>query len=93
MDWATHDHRTSRPESGALVIVTRHWRLIGPSNRPLSCVTVRDVVGLEVRVGYSDLDLIRSERVASKEVGAVRAGEWKAAAIGLGSFTDLDAPN
>ena len=54
-------------------------------------MTVRDAIGLEVRAGYSDLALLRSERVASPETAAMLAAEWKAEALRFGTFTDLGA--
>ena len=56
-------------------------------------MTVRDPFGLELRAGYSDLDLLRSERVSSPEMAAMLADEWKAAVMAKGSFTDLGVTN
>jgi hypothetical protein len=89
VNWATHDHRARRHETPALVVIAAHWRLVRSGGRPLTCVTVRDAIGLEVRAGYSDLDLLRSERVASLEMAAMLAGEWKATVMAKGSFTDF----
>ena len=94
MDWATHDHtRRRRAATAAPVVDCTHWRLVGPSGKVVTCATVRDTFGLEVRAGYSDLDLLRSERVQSPEMAAMLAADWKAAVLARGSFTDLETPN
>jgi len=93
MDWALHDHRAQRRATSAPVVATTHWRLVGPSVKVVTCVTVRDPLGLELRAGYSDLDLLRSERVSSPTMAAMLAGECKAVVMAKGSFTDLDAAN
>jgi hypothetical protein len=72
-------------------MVETHWRLMGPSGKVVTCVTVRDPFGLEVRAGFDDLDLLRSERVLSPKMAAMLASEWKATALAKGGFSDLDS--
>jgi hypothetical protein len=86
VDWATHDHRFQRRAIDAPPAVTTHWRLLGPTGKPLTCVTVRDAFGLELRVGCNDLDLVRSERVASPAMAAILAAEWKSAILEEGVY-------
>lgn len=62
----------------------------GPSGRVLSCGVYRtDAPGLEVRTGYGDDDLLRSQRVA--EIGAARelAQQWRAAVLQTAGFIEL----
>ena len=63
--------------------------LKAPSGRIVSCGIYRtDAPGLEVRVGFSDVDLLRSQRTA--EISARElAEEWRQAALAKGGFADL----
>jgi hypothetical protein len=93
MDCASHDHRGQDSATAEPVVITTHWRLVGRSKRTLTCVTVRDTIGLELRAGYSHLALLRSQRVTSPETAATLAADWKVEAMKFGKFVDLDAPN
>jgi hypothetical protein len=64
----------------------------GPRGRILSCVIVRDAApGLDVRAGYGEDDLLRSQR--SAEIGTAReiAEQWRQAVIAKGGFHELTA--
>lgn len=65
------------------------WRLVGPSRKVIECGIYRTDAGLEVRCGYSDDDLVRSQFAI--ELGAARdlAEAWKQAALAKG-FSDAD---
>lgn len=39
-----------------VVLIERCWLVVGPTNKPITCGIYRTAVGLEVRVGYSDLE-------------------------------------
>jgi hypothetical protein len=55
----------------------------------LTCGIYTDAPGLEVRVGFGDDDLLRSQRTA--EIGSARelADDWRRAALAKGTFTEL----
>jgi hypothetical protein len=66
------------------------WRLKAPSGRVVSCGIYRtEGPGVEVSAGFSDEDLLRSQRTA--EIGSARetAEEWRQAVIAKGGFTNL----
>ena len=56
------------------------WQMKSPRGRVLTCGVFKTIAGLEVRCGYSEDDLIRSQYVG--ELGAARqiAADWKATA-------------
>lgn len=54
-----------------LTLLETCWRLRGPSGRVLTCAVYRIAApGVEVRVGYSDDDVVRTQLVA--EIGVAR---------------------
>lgn len=67
-----------------LDLLERCWTLHGPSGRPIVCGLYQTDVGLEVRVGYSDEELVRSERVLDVARGRERAEQWRQAALAKG---------
>jgi hypothetical protein len=68
------------------------WRLLGPSNKPVTCAIVLISTGYEVRVGYSDDDILRTTLTADIDNARVVAEILKSAIRELGSFSDLDSP-
>ena len=63
----------------------------GPSGRVLECGICRtEAPGLEVRCGYGEDDLLRSQRCA--EIGSTRelAEQWRQAVIAKGGFEELN---
>jgi len=70
----------------------RAWRLVGPSNRVLVCEIVRVATGLEVQVRYDcDPDAVRTQLTGNLADARTLAAHWRDAALGLGSFLELDA--
>jgi len=67
-----------------LVLVEPCWRVIGPSNEVITCGIYRTDAGVEVRCGYSDEDLIRSQFAPHVEISQDIAAAWKRAAIDKG---------
>ena len=66
------------------------WRLVEPpSQKVIECGIYRTDAGLEVRCGYGDENLLRSQ--FAHEIGAAReiAEAWKDAVLAKGSFTDV----
>jgi hypothetical protein len=49
-----------------------------------------DAPGLEVRVGYGENDLLRSQRTADLSVARSVATTWRAAVLAKGGFTGLE---
>jgi hypothetical protein len=88
----TWDERmTRRPErEPRLELLETCWKLRTPKGRLLTCGIYRtDVPGLEVRAGFSDEDLIRSDR--SAEICSAReiAAAWKQAVLAKGGFSEV----
>jgi hypothetical protein len=94
MDWnrGTHDAAVpTTPEPSSSALIETVWRLRAPSGRVLTCGIYRDAApGLDVRCGFSDEDLVRSQRAA--EIGRARelADEWRRAAIAKGFVEVVD---
>ena len=64
------------------------WRVVGPSQKVIECGIYRTDAGLEVRVGYSVNDLMRSQFALDPGLAREIAAEWKDAAIQKG-FTEV----
>jgi hypothetical protein len=92
MDWASHDHRArARIAPGSPTLVHTYWRVVGPSQKAITCALYRTPAGhWEVRAGYSVDDVIRSQIVRTREAGEDVAAIWKMASLEKG-FTDVDA--
>jgi hypothetical protein len=76
---------TRRPTlAPKLELIEVCWRVVGPSQHVIECAIFRTEIGLDVRVGYSVEDLIRSQFAI--EIGTARelAASWKRAAIEKG---------
>lgn len=75
-----------RPPVGpTLKLLETCWRVRTPSGRVVSCGIYADnAPGLEVRAGFSEEDLLKSQR--SAEIGSAReiAAEWKRAVVAKG---------
>lgn len=65
------------------------WRMKGPSGKVLQCGVYRIATGLEVRCGYGEDDLLRSQ--LAPEIGTARdvAEQWRQAVIAKGGFVEL----
>ena len=69
----------------------RPWRLVGPSNRVLLCEIVGVTTGLEVHARYDgEADPMRTQLTSILPEARVLAAQWREAALGLGSFLELD---
>lgn len=62
---------------------------VGASRQVVSCGIYRTDVGLEVRAGYGDDDLLHSKFAV--EIGTARglASQWRQGLIAKGSFAEL----
>ena len=86
MDW--NNVRTPQPrpqDPPSATLIEKAWQLRAPSGRVITCGIYSDAApGLDVRVGFSEDDLLRSQRAA--EIGTARdiAEEWKEAVLAKG---------
>jgi hypothetical protein len=76
-EYAPFDGR--RREAPAPVLITECWRLVGPSGKPIVCGIYKTDAGIEVRCGYSESDLVRSQLASHVDIctghrGGVEAG-------------------
>jgi hypothetical protein len=90
MDWDNIRNRTPRPQPKPLLKQLEiYWRMRAPSGRVVTCGIYRtDGPGVEVRAGFSEDDLLRSQR--TPEIGSARefAEEWRQAVLAKGGFVD-----
>jgi hypothetical protein len=93
MDWGNIRNTTPPPKPEPLLhLLETCWRMRAPSGRVITCGIYRtEGPGLEVRAGFSEDDLLRSQRTA--EIGSARelADEWRRAVLAKGGFTEADA--
>lgn len=83
------ERMTRRPEpEPRLELLETVWRMRAPSGRVLSCGLYQTDVGLEVRVGYSELDLLYSKRVTAEDARDV-AEELRLAVVAKGGFSEV----
>jgi hypothetical protein len=91
MDWANIRNTTPRPKAEPpLHLLETCWRMRAPSGRVVSCGIYRtEGPGLELRAGYGDDDLRRSQRTAEIDSAREIAAEWRSAVIAKGGFMEL----
>jgi len=70
-----------REQMPPMTLLETCWQMKSPRGRVLTCGVFRTIAGLEVRCGYGEDDLIRSQYAF--EIGTARAvaADWKAAAV------------
>ena len=91
MDWALHDHVPSkRPAPPQLDLLRLFWRMQAPSGKTLGCGLYRTAAGLEVRCGYSDEDLIRSQFAPDLGAADQLAEAWKTTALAKAGFVEQE---
>ena len=74
-----------RREKQPLVLIETCWRLLGSSGKPIVCGIYRTAARtIEVRCGYSDADLVRSQYASHIDIAQDIAAAWKQAAIDKG---------
>jgi hypothetical protein len=95
MDWATSSHRAApRPDPPAPELVERCWQMrsLQKATRHLTCGVYRlSDGGFEVRVAYSELELLRSQRVPNVDAGRDLAERWHQVVIAKGGFVDTNS--
>jgi hypothetical protein len=87
MDWDNvRGEKPSRPMPLPMLdLLETCWRLTATSGRILTCGIYRtDAPGLEVRAGYGDDDLRRSQLATEIESAREIAEKWRRAAIDKG---------
>jgi hypothetical protein len=87
MDWDNVRGEKPRqpPALPVLDLLETCWRVAGTSGRAISCGIYRTQgPGVEVRAGFSEDDLVRSQRTA--DIGSARelAEDWRQAALAKG---------
>jgi hypothetical protein len=92
MDWNTvRQPATQKAYALSATLLETCWRFRSThTGCVISCGIYRDAApGLEVRCGYSEEDLLRSQRTA--EIGTARdfADDWKRAVPAKGGFQEL----
>lgn len=93
MDWEAIRGGARRETVPRLHLIEVCWRMRGRAGRVVTCGIYRiDGPGLEVRAGFSDDDLLRSQRAA--EIGSARelAEAWRQAVLLKGGFVEVSAP-
>jgi hypothetical protein len=78
------------PREPMLTLLELCWRMKAPSGRVLECSICRTAApGLEVRCGYGEDDLLRSQ--VAPEIGSARdiAEEWRQAVLAKGGVEEL----
>ena len=65
------------------------WRFLGPSRRTLECGLYAVETGLELRVGYSAEDLVRTQLAPDIATARSLAAAWRQALIDKGGFTEV----
>lgn len=87
----TWEERTPKAKrEPTLELLETCWRMTGPRGRVLGCGIYRtEGPGVEVRCGYGEDDLLRSQR--SAEMGSARevAEQWRQAVLEKGGFEEL----
>ena len=63
-----------------MTLIEESWKMTSPRGRVLTCGVFQTIAGLEVRCGYSDDDLIRSQFARELETAREIAAGWKTAA-------------
>jgi hypothetical protein len=86
--WDARMTRRPDPEPRRDLVETA-WRFTAPSGRTLSCSIFRTDVGLEIRVGYSEEDLLYSKRAVDNEHAREIAAELREAVVVKGGFTEV----
>jgi len=86
------DERTGpRPQTSPprFELVEACWYAQGSTGKTVSCgIYLTDDPGFEVRAGYTDEDLLYSQRVSTIELARELAATWRQAAIDKG-FVEL----
>ena len=81
---------TPRPRPNPRVeLLEVSWRFVGPSQRVLECGLYAVETGLEVRVGYSAEDIVRTQLVPDIGIARELAAAWRLALVEKG-FTEVE---
>ena len=92
MDW----NNVRRPAQDTHVgpqldlLLETSWRMKGPSGRVLECSIHRHPAGVEVRCGYGENDLLRSQVAPEIRTARDIAEQWLQAVLAKGGFTEID---
>ena len=85
MDWNRAHDTAAAITPAAPTVVESCWQLRTPRGRVITCAIYRDVApGFDVRCGFSDDDLLRSQRASALGRARAISEAWKLAAIKKG---------
>lgn len=85
---------TRRPDpEPRLELLETLWQFVAPSKRVLACGLYATDVGIEVRVGYSEDDLLYSKRAVDEADAREIATALKRAVVEKGGFAELPPDN
>jgi|SRR5688572_19886031 len=91
MDWTRVKESNNNQVADALERIETCWRMKGSSGKVLECGIYRTAArGVEVRCGYGEEDLLRSQ--LAREIGAARAiaEEWRQTVLAKGGFINVN---
>jgi hypothetical protein len=93
MDWATSGHTPGRTDPAAPQLLELVWQVRGPSGKLLACGIYRTAApGLEVRVGYSADNILKTVLAPDLEVARAHAADWRRLVLAKGSVKELPTP-
>lgn len=79
-----------KPSSPQLDLLRLFWRMQAPSGKTLICGLYQMAGCLEVRCGYGDDDLLRSQFAPDLNAADAVAEAWKATVIAKGGFSEME---
>jgi len=91
MAWSLFETNSGHDRPIQAEVLKTYWRLVGPTQRPITCALYRTGAGLELRTYLGTSDLLYWLPVSTEHEGADQAAAWKAAALTVPGFTDADA--
>jgi len=91
MVWRLLGLRSRHDGPSQAEVLKTYWRLVGPTQRPITCALYRTGTGLELRTYRGASDVLYWLPVSTENQGADQAAAWKAAALTFAGFTDADA--
>ena len=91
MAWSLFETNSGHDRPIQAEVLKTYWRLVGPTQRPITCALYRTGAGLELRTYRDPSDLLYRLPVSTEHHGAHQAASWKAAAMTFAGFADADA--
>lgn len=90
MDWSRVRETSQHPSAAPPERIEACWRIKGPSGKVFECGIYRTAApGVEVRAGYGEDDLLRSQLARNVDGARTIAEEWRQAVLAKGGFTEV----